>query len=884
MSLPKGLPQVSDTGNLLGALDYNLVDDTGRLTATTAAGTPATGLFHSTVVNRASIPDLTKDLGVRMGIERIMTESIYQLQDEFGPNGEPVWGILNDDAGRIRIVGSVDSVIGGQGQYIRLYNSGNDYLEISFYGTGLNILLTQPGAIQEAYYTVDGGYTVSNFVPTMSGIISGRNYSANIVCPVVTGLSLGIHTIKISVPPAPITSAFLHFHGFEIINEQLLSTTANTNSNTSLTSVASTSGLTIGMSISGTGIPANATIAAISGSTITMSAAATATATGIAVKFGANFIKVNPGTTYNNGATKYTSSQQTSAYNSNFDSIARDGSSVVSLGSKGGRVLVYQKADGTVGKSATAVNTSIAYSTSTSHTYEEIVRTHYPREFGMGRADDFSYVAPGGSANLAFTLDDGTTTLVGQGVGFANEGVSVSANNGFLTITFVGTGLDVERFDDVTTAGPETQYTYSVDGVSQGSFGSTGSTAKRIQKIVSGLPYGTHTFRFSRGTPIYFTPRFSKFIVYGPKKPTLPMGAVELADYNIMADYSPNTTVGVTNTSIGILRKTPTRELIYVNGATGNAWGYSGGALTLIPTIECGFQLDTNRNNGYFEYTFFGTGFELRTGIYSTHSNNITVLLNGSQLNASYSGAASINVGTLGTGMTYGGASGTSFALSTVASNILNTNGVAATSGCAFRVWNLPLGLHKIRMTNNNNPNYLPVDALDIITPIHSPKSNLPVNLQNTLPVGNCAISDNRVTVSTYKDSTTSKAWAQAVAVTSSPTYTTPSSGNPVYAPLPDMSCTVKTSGGALEITFSSSFIINNAGAGVSLAIYIDGSYIRNIPSTYAASTIAGSMCSVRYMHKVPAGVHKVDVYWGSASNSVTMTASSERILTVREL
>jgi streptogramin lyase len=50
---------------------------------------------------------------------------------------------------------------------------------------------------------------------------------------------------------------------------------------TSVTSVATTGNFTVGSSIFGTGIPAGATITAVSGTTLTLSAAATATATGV---------------------------------------------------------------------------------------------------------------------------------------------------------------------------------------------------------------------------------------------------------------------------------------------------------------------------------------------------------------------------------------------------------------------------------------------------------------------------------------------------------------------------------------------------------------------------------------------------------------------------
>jgi hypothetical protein len=53
-------------------------------------------------------------------------------------------------------------------------------------------------------------------------------------------------------------------------------TATTTSGNTGLTGVSSTTGLLVGQVVSGTGIPANATITGISGTTVTISSAATA--------------------------------------------------------------------------------------------------------------------------------------------------------------------------------------------------------------------------------------------------------------------------------------------------------------------------------------------------------------------------------------------------------------------------------------------------------------------------------------------------------------------------------------------------------------------------------------------------------------------------------
>jgi hypothetical protein len=763
---------------------------------------------YTTIVNRASIPDLANDAGVSFGVNRIMVQSIYQLQDEFGPNGEPVFAAVNDERGMMRFVGGWNSQT-DYGSYIYSLNT-NDYVEITFYGTGLNALIRTPqAALSSMTYSVDGN-TATSWTPisgTPSSVLSTRNYAQNSVAPVVSGLSLGIHTVLIKITSGG--TYYLEFFGFEILN---------TSSTTSLT--------------------------------------------------------VKPGSAI--GSQKNTlSALTTTPYNSGFESGA--------LGTKGGRVLAYLKSDGTIGKAVTPTDASAAYLASASHTNEEVIRRYHWREFGAGRSDDFSGNITSGSS-LAFTLDDGTTTLVGSlsapvnnSGSISNSGnISIVTNGGFLTLTFVGTGLDLLMYDSVS--GGNDSYTYQIDGGTATAWPNTsGSTSTRTQKIVSGLPYGTHTFKINRVAAVTWSPCIQAFIVYGPKKPTLPTGAVELADYNVMADFTPNTTVGVLYISQGVLRKAPIREVVYVDSANaGNAWGYGGGALSVIPSIECAFQLDTNRNAAYCEYTFFGTGFELKTGIYTNNSNSISVSLNGTSLNSSYPGAASINVGTIGTGMTYGAASGSSFLLSTVASNVLNVNGVAAISGCTFRVWNLPLGKYTLRFTNNNNPNYLPIDALDIITPVHSAKSNLLGDLQNTLPVGSQSLSDSR------KFSTSQlgpqKAWAQAVAISSPTTNVT------TLVPLPYMSITLRTSGGRVRAFFNGTTFNNTLAQTVQTVIFVDGSQA----SSFSAPQEAVASYNVTNVNSwtgvLSAGVHKFDVYWAASSSGTATGVQSTLNFIVEEV
>lgn len=751
---------------------------TNLITATSTAGTPAAGTFYSTIVGRAAIVDMSQDLKPRMGIERLPVQQIYQLQNEFGPNGEPVWATPNDTTGQIRFVGSWITNINVGGPYCQNLST-TDFLEITFYGTGLNVLHRFDATTPTYAYSVDGGSSTSYLTVNPSAIISGRNYAANEVVPVVSGLSLGIHTVKLTF-----VTGNGNFYGFEILNES-------------------------------------------------------------------SSVKVNPGAAYVGGQKLTLSAQSAFAFNS------------VVTGTKGGRVLVYQKSDGTIAQVFQAVNTSQANLTSTDHTNEEAVRTYSIREFGAGRSDDFSGAA-GAASNKAFTLDDGTTTLITSstaGYATSTEGVEI-LNMGigsFFTITFVGTGLDI--VGSPTDVVGNNVGTVAIDGTTLGSqIISLGVGLLRTYKIVSGLPYGTHTVRVTRTTEVV---RPSRFIVYQPKKPSLPTGAIELADYNVMATFAANSTAAADTISTGVLRKDVTREVVYVEGSGGSQpWIFNG---TKYANGTAGSnELIDNNANCYAQYTFFGTGFDLRFFAAANRSASIQVSLNG--LNATTTNFVSL------TASGYGGGS---FNTST---GIMAQNGTTnAAAGVVLS--GLPLGVYTVKFLNNTANSYLSVSTLDIITPIHSVKSNIYADLQNTLPVGSQSISDNRKTTAIKDALPATKAWAEAFGISSGPTTSSTS-----YVPMPDMSLTLKVAGGPVLLGFAAAIYNSGAGNATNLQLYVDGTAVPG-PETNMVQPVANQPLTMSnaYIVNMSPGIHKIDLYWIVGAGTSTVSGV-RRNMYVREL
>jgi hypothetical protein len=808
---------------------------------------------NTTIVGRAKIPNLANDIRASLGIERIVTQSIMQLPNEFGPNGEPVYSVVNDDRGLIRVVGAGWPVSSGSGvggtQLATSTASGIAYVEITFYGTGLNILSCQSADGRDMRAAVDnnvlGTGLGSNiyYGATSSAILNSRNYVSNTVMPVTSGLTLGLHTVRIEL----VTLA-MNVCGFEILN-------ANASG---LININPGTGYINGQKY------VNALTDSVSYKANTYTFTTTTSAT------------VTAGATYtNNGQTFTVLASVTSSLQlvcSGTGAPAASGSLVKASGTgtdpiafsafttgmaRGGRIVHYLNSDGTVGQAYQAVNSAAATLTSTDHTNEEVARTYHWREFGAGRnptgspnpRDDFSTEIGGSVVNRAFTLDDGTTTLVGNNVRTAvlSEALDVinSTTNGFITLTFVGTGLDIVIQTDVTTRSFTGCF---IDGGSTiGAVSKTGSSGKEIRKIVSGLAYGTHTVKLENTSAAQGSPSVTQFIVYQPKKPTLPSTALELCDYNVMAALVGNSTAGIETISQGVLRKEISqREAVYVGG---------GWALPVIypATAVGGWQTYTGTATQYFEYTFFGTGFEVRS--YSQSGSTWTI-----QVDGAYPSAVTY----------YGG-----FNSYTAGSGALTSN--ASTAGSGYRVVGLTLGVHKVKVALTSGT-YIYTEALDIITPIHAVKSNLYADLQNTLPVGSCSLMDSRKTSMIKEILPAQKAWAQAVGLA---TVTT-SAGSGV--PMPDMSITIKTSGGPLFISYCAGVSTDAVGGQVPISIYVDGvatGFQKNMRTQVASYSIpTGDQAIV----PVSAGTHKVDLYWFYASGGTAATATAMRNLTVQEL
>jgi len=738
------------------------------------------------IVNREKIQNPVNDLKSRMGIERIMTQDIFKIQGEVGPIGERIFGVVGDRFDRIRFVGNWTALFGATpGSLGRFLNSNTaeDFVEITFYGTGLNVLTHTSSDTREIVAKVDGGAEGSNLYPgiTSSPTLNGRSYAPNIILPIFSGLSLGIHTVKIRVTStAPIAGII---YGFEILNESALITT-------------------------------------------------------------------NTGNAFIESQSTNLFSQDTQAFDTTFESGV--------LGTRGGHVLMYFKKDGTVKKAVVPTEASQLNLGAADHTNEDIIRTYHWREFGAGRNDDFSLLE-NPSSDRAFVLDDGTTSMRGKNLS-AISSFSLGFVDGasFIAITFVGTGLDIQ--DTSTAPASTTLGDIFVDGTNVGTY--VTGTKQGFIKIVSGLPYGTHTVLIDNTVFAATTTVFTDFVIYGPKKPALPSGAIEITNYYILADFVANTTASAQDISTGVLRKSiSTREAIYKDG--------TGGSLSWTIVLDVlgvsGFAQRSDRTNSIMEYTFFGTGFDFRFPADLNFSSNIVVSIDGLVFDTTNFPAQAAAATVYGTGVVFTAATG----------SLDQDNGGPLVRGAGFVVTGLALSAHTIKFDNNSGN--LHVSTLDIITPIHFPTLTRSTSFQTTQPVGSTALSDLR-NFNRFGDSLTDVPNIARVTREATNLYSTTSTD---LVTLQDMQINFKMDKpGPVEIHFESSFELSAIAVDSVAAIIVNGVFLKErfIKSPQANGQYMMVLSAIKHFS---AGNHFISVQFKTASDTLR---SYTRTLTVKEI
>jgi hypothetical protein len=570
----------------------------------------------ATVINgRANIEANCKVVGP---FERIRTNSLKRIYGESGPNGEEIF--VNDTRdSRIRFGGFWTTNYDTNGTYVEnsVSPNVNSFVEITFYGTALNMLSVGTSGDRNADIYVDGVLTGTRD-SIASNVLGGRNFHGNVSFPIASNLALGWHTIRLESNGV---AGGLRLFGFDVIN-------------------------------------ADSQLSILSGSIF---------------KDGYEHILQN---------------------NVNLPFIPAS-----YTGTKGGRCLTYIDEKGEVAQAVNEVASAPSFLSSTSHGNEAVYRVIHFREFGREKTDDFSAITTS-TVNRTFVLDDGTTGLVGNLIQQSGETINLANNTAsFISITFEGTGLDLNLISGTVTCGD-----VYVDGVNVGTWNQNDT------KICSDLPYGVHTVKIDNSLFGGVFGILDAFVVYRPKKPIISANFPVLADYCIVADYVEEATVSSTGASglisQGVIRKAGVRELKY----TGSGWLMS----SLNPSDPYGKFPYTDNNGETCEFSFTGTGFDLwsRSGS-STVSFIIEIDKNDGN---GYQAFTNVNFPSETASVNYRGVGGSFDAASAL---------VTASSGFNGRLTglsNLPFGHYNVRLTSlANASNFFEIQAIDVITPISTP-------------------------------------------------------------------------------------------------------------------------------------------------------------------
>jgi len=205
----QGFDNSDQNANAIAEINSNLIDLGEELAAlSNSMILPKIPAPFTSIQNRVLMVDLTQDLKSKLAPQRFHAQQLVLMPNELGPNGEAVWGLANDKFGQVRFVGTWTMIASTEGCH-PLGATAGDYVEISFAGTGMNCLAIGQSP-RDVRASVDGGAPGVNIFSLSSSVLLSRNYSSNEVNPVTTGLTYGMHTVKLTV-----TTANFHFMGFE---------------------------------------------------------------------------------------------------------------------------------------------------------------------------------------------------------------------------------------------------------------------------------------------------------------------------------------------------------------------------------------------------------------------------------------------------------------------------------------------------------------------------------------------------------------------------------------------------------------------------------------------------------------------------------------------
>ena len=481
------------------------------------------------VVNDNKGTGVSSDAALRpnWGVERINFNNVERVNPRVVTSNTEIESRIIGNNGltdsRIRLVGdwtfqnhtTFDTSAGARNRAANVFTDNvGDFIEITFTGTGINLLSETSIDGHTWNASVDGG-AATNIHPfpaintgNSEQLFGERGFSRpNNIIDVVNGLASGTHTVRIT-NATNASSTVMALYGIEILNEKASSST--------------------NMDITAGDIYRD-------GYRYTSDAAETPTVipAGTSAR-GARVI------TYINPLTQAVEQvfQDVDTASANFASANHANEEVIA------RKNFFDFGNHSFFQTATSTGNTTGFTLNDGTT---------------------ALIVRGADVNAANSITTGGL--------FEPPSLVISGTVGdYISINFVGTGLDI--FGVRGGGGSNFDFQVFVDGVSIGNLPDPGDSFVGILPIVSGLPYGSHSVRINSltGTDINFGA--SEFLIYGPRRPAaLPSKAVVIADYHRVANRVRTTSGVFDATSTGLIGKSPTKEMFYAPAGVGLATG-----------------------------------------------------------------------------------------------------------------------------------------------------------------------------------------------------------------------------------------------------------------------------------------------------------------------
>ena len=568
---------------------------------------------------KGSRPIRDPRIGAHFGSQRHKFKSLQLLEQETATHGEDIKSV--DGREWIRTIGNYTLQNNTNGSQLYSGASSTPSIEITGYFSSLNLIGLTLTSDKGLVITIDGvsGSEVEPFLTSVSSPLGPNRYvDRGSVANVVTGQTLGIHTVKITDH----ANADENYHyGIELIAQDTTNAvTRNKIQIPSQTVFSFGSKFTVGGSSAATHYdPFSAKsdgtgwTSPTSGTNTPNSSAAwpsnidTATSLGLAKWIsGTNYYRP-----YNGGrVVKWV--DENGEIKTSVNVMPPNAKSIGDSGTL---------SNGTAKSNGSAPNDNFrpTFEAHTSSADEdllsEVAKTFHYREFGNGAANqgtggtyaDVSMLNT--NDDVAYVMDDGLTSFSGRTADYsATHGLWIDSDNHSAHLTFIGTGVGWD----------------------------SGANGKNTW--AQNLPYGTHIVHYYAGNHhssayiaidgiqvksdfsssggndyIYnwaFGGASGDITFHQPKMPPIPEGACIIADYMLMADYVPQTVHGIDKVSKGVRESDCSRDIFFDSANSGINSGFS---LRVEQTAGFGFASYHNSSNTHiFKQEFFGEGILFR--------------------------------------------------------------------------------------------------------------------------------------------------------------------------------------------------------------------------------------------------------------------------------